>query len=88
MRKKKRRHPLAQLLFSFMKREKELPRFWQPRFYDFNVYSRKKKREKLEYMHANPVKRGLVQNPASWTWSSYLFYVKGEAGLVPIDPVD
>ena len=32
-----------------------LLRFWQPRFYDFNVYSAKKRREKLEYMHANPV---------------------------------
>lgn len=65
-----------------------LPRFWQPRFYDFNVYSREKIREKLEYMHANPVKRGLVENPAAWVWSSFLFYEKGESGLVPIDPVD
>ena len=32
--------------------------------YDFNVYSAKKIREKLEYMHANPVKRGLVKNPS------------------------
>jgi hypothetical protein len=29
----------------------ELPRaFWKARFYDFNVYSRGKKREKLNYM--------------------------------------
>jgi putative transposase len=66
----------------------DLPRFWQPRFYDFNVYSTEKKREKLEYMHANPVTRGLVGNPSGWVWSSFSFYEKGEVGLVPIDPVD
>jgi putative transposase len=64
-----------------------LPRFWQPRFHDFNVYSRYKLRQKLEYMHENPVKRGLVKNPGEWIWSSFWFYEKGEPGLVKIDPV-
>jgi hypothetical protein len=36
----------------------------------------------------NPVNRGLVGNPGAWMWSSFLFYEKGEGGLVPIDPVD
>ncbi len=44
----------------------ELKRFWQARFYDFNVHSAGKRREKLDYMHANPVKRELVKNPAEW----------------------
>jgi len=35
----------------------EAKAFWQRRFYDFNVYSAGKLREKLEYMHANPVTR-------------------------------
>ena len=35
--------------------------FWQARFYDFNVWSTKKRVEKLRYMHRNPVKRGLVE---------------------------
>ena len=39
--------------------------FWQARYYDFNVWTRKKRVEKLRYMHRNPVKRGLVENP--WT---------------------
>jgi putative transposase len=47
------------------------PPFWQRRFYDFNVYSRKKLREKLEYMHANPVVRKLVTHPREWPWSSW-----------------
>jgi putative transposase len=88
LRRKRRRAPAGQLGLSFMKGADGLPRFWQPRFYEFNVYSAKKKREKLEYMHANPVKRGLVRNPSAWIWSSFSFYAKGETGLVRIDPVD
>ena len=87
LRKKRRRTPERQLSLAFSKWGEELPRFWQPRFYDFNVYTAKKKKEKLEYMHANPVNRGLVKNPAAWIWSSYLFYLNGEVGLVEIDPV-
>jgi len=78
----------AQLRLPFMKDGSGLQRFWQPRFYDFNVYSGYKVREKLEYMHANPVKRGLVTNPGAWMWSSFLSYEKGQAGLIRIDPLD
>jgi len=88
LRRSKRRAPSGQLRFGFTRVDGELPRFWQPRFYDFNVYSAKKRREKLDYMHANPVKRGLVNNPAAWIWSSWSFYANGEAGLVPIDRVE
>ncbi len=63
-------------------------RFWDHRFYDFNVYSARKRREKLEYMHMNPIKRGLVKNPRFWPWSSFLNYEKGAPGLIPIDFVD
>ena len=38
-------------------------RVWQKRYYDFNVFSARKRTEKLRYMHRNPAKRGLVQNP-------------------------
>jgi len=62
-----------QLPLSFVG-EESYPHFWQHRFYDFNVWSNEKKIEKLEYMHQNPVKRGLVQNPKDWAWSSYGFY--------------
>jgi putative transposase len=63
------------------------PQFWQSRFYDFNVWSAKKKMEKLLYMHLNPVKRGLVTHPADWSWSSFGFYRDRSTGLVLIDPV-
>jgi putative transposase len=68
-----------------LRRGETLGAFWQARFYDFNVYSKGKKMEKLHYMHANPVIRGLVKDPMDWPWSSWSFYEKGEVGLVRVD---
>jgi putative transposase len=63
----------------------EMPRaFWQTRFYDFNVGTKRKYAEKLNYMHFNPVKRGLVQSPELWRWSSARNYWYGEEGPVKI----
>jgi putative transposase len=61
------------------------PHLWQRRFYDFNVWSYKKKLEKLNYMHSNPVKRGLVKEPKDWLWSSYGFYEGRDDGLLKMD---
>jgi putative transposase len=59
--------------------------FWQPRYYDFNVYREKKLMEKLDYMHQNPVRRGLVTRPEDWAWSSARNYATGEEGAVEIE---
>ena len=58
---------------------------WQKRFYDFNVWSERKRVEKLNYMHHNPVKRELVSSPELWRWSSYRAYAFGETGPVRIN---
>jgi putative transposase len=58
---------------------------WQRRFYDFVVFSEKKRVEKLRYMHRNPVKRGLVLEPQQWAWSSFRYYAVGERGLVLVN---
>ena len=59
--------------------------FWQARFYDFNVWTTRKRAETLRYMHRNPVKRGLVSVPEQWRWSSYRFYLLDEAGAVRVN---
>jgi putative transposase len=69
------------------KRSKPAP-IWQPRFYDFNVYTERKRIEKLRYMHWNPVKRGLVDEPEQWPWSSFRYCHYGEPGLVRVDDTD
>jgi len=63
-------------------------RFWQARFYDFNVWTEKKRIEKLRYIHRNPVKRGLVESPEQWRWSSFRWYLSREAGPVRINDTD
>jgi putative transposase len=63
-------------------------RFWQARFYDFNVWTEKKRIEKLRYIHRNPVERGLVSTPEQWRWSSFRWYLCGEVGPVRINDTD
>jgi len=60
-------------------------RLWQRRFYPFNVFSEKKRQEKLNYMHNNPVKRGLVSAPGDWPWSSWRFYFLQDASILRMD---
>ena len=59
--------------------------FWQHRYYDFNVWSEEKNREKLHYMHYNPVHRALVVDPEDWPWSSFVHYATGQSGVVEIE---
>ena len=73
MRKRRKKAPGGQLSLRFEESREPLRAFWQARFYDFNVYNERKKNEKLEYMHANPVERKLVSHPKDWPWSSWAF---------------
>jgi putative transposase len=85
--RRKKSASAAQLSLTFAHGEGTLPRFWQRRFYDFNVWSLKKRVEKLHYMHMNPVKRKLVAHPKDWPWSSFSFYANPKHGLIRVDPV-
>jgi len=69
--RRKRRTFTKQLSFSFDNDICNARRCWQRRFYDFNVWSHAKKKEKLHYIHANPVRERLVQHPKDWAWSSF-----------------
>ncbi|MCH8274710.1 MAG: hypothetical protein IH851_07965, partial [Armatimonadetes bacterium] len=55
-------------------------RFWQdgPGF-DRNLFSPKAIRQAIEYLHANPVRRGLAEAAIEYEWSSARQY----AGLSP-----
>ena len=44
---------------------------WQHQFWDRFVRHAKEFRERLMYMHLNPVRKGLVARPEEWRWSSY-----------------
>ena len=57
---------------------------WQRRYYDFNIFTEAKLDEKLEYMHMNPVRAGLVEKAIDWPWSSARFYLLGRPVGVPV----
>jgi len=59
--------------------------FWQHRYFDSNVYSDKARSEVIRYIHRNPVKRGLVEKPEDWAWSSFRHYATGVKGTVEIE---
>jgi putative transposase len=47
---------------------------WQERFFDRAQRRVKEYAETIEYIHLNPVKRGLVKRPEEWKWSSFPEY--------------
>ena len=83
--RRRRRKDDGQRELPFGDREPGETHFWQRRFYDFNVWSEKKLKEKLEYMHANPVRRGLVQDPNDWPRSSWANYMRKDKAKIGID---
>jgi len=47
---------------------------WQHQFWDRFVRHDKEFGDRLAYMHLNPVRKGLVERPEDWEWSSYNNY--------------
>lgn len=61
-------------------------RFWQEGAgYDRNLFTPAAIRASLEYIHNNPVKRGLCQTAIEWKWSSARHYLSNQVsdGQVP-----
>jgi len=44
---------------------------WQQQFWDRFVRHQKEFAARFDYMHLNPVKKGLVSRADEWEWSSY-----------------
>jgi REP element-mobilizing transposase RayT len=55
--------------------------FWQHQFWDRFVRDRKEFNERLEYIHLNPVRKGLVKRPQDWRWSSYNNFALDKAAV-------
>jgi putative transposase len=76
-----RRSPLLLKLMVRERPGKECFRFWQegPGF-DRNLYSAQAIASSLEYIHNNPVNRGLCGQAAAWKWSSARYYHEVPSG--------
>lgn len=60
-------------------------RLWNPRFDDANIFSDKQYRIKLDYIHNNPIRAGLVTNPCDWKYSSAIDWLTEGHGILEID---
>ena len=57
--------------------------FWQEGSHPQQIHSRKVMTQKIEYIHYNPVRRGYIDDPSHWRYSSTRNYLTG-SGLIPI----
>lgn len=62
------------------------PELWQDGKHSFHLWSGYMIRQKIRYIHDNPVRAGLVERPQDYPWSSVAAYV--ESGLEPPIKVD
>lgn len=60
-------------------------KIWQ-RIQAANVYSDRFLKQKMDYIHDNPVRKRLVQRAEEYPYSSAAFYAGGEA-IIPVDDV-
>ncbi len=68
--------------------EKQVFRFWMAGGgYDRNITDHNTLMRMIEYIHGNPARRGLVDNPIDWEWSSISHYLNGSCPTLKIDPL-
>jgi REP element-mobilizing transposase RayT len=60
---------------------------WQEGFHPQAILDEEMFKQKLDYIHNNPVKRGYIDDPAHWRYSSYRNYM-GQPGLLEVELID
>jgi len=75
---------LKRMRFTFKAgRDDREHQFWQEGSHPQGIEGEEMLRQKLDYIHLNPVKRGFVDEPEHWRWSSARNYA-GREGLVEV----
>lgn len=76
---------LEKLKLRFPQKRRHNYAVWQKKPTVIELYSHKFLRQKLNYIHLNPVRADLCEHPADWKWSSYRAYLPHKTGEVPIE---
>ncbi|MEC4983722.1 MAG: transposase [Oscillatoria sp. PMC 1068.18] len=88
LKKNKNNHLLNQLeIFKPKYQTAQQYQLWQEGFHPQAILSEEMLLQKLEYIHNNPVKRGYVDEPGHWRYSSYRNYF-GQKGLLEIEIIE
>ena len=69
--------------------KKQNHKVWEVGFWDKNIFSEEFLREKMEYIHNNPIDKNwhLVEERSEYPFSSARFYDKGRETIIAIDDV-
>ena len=76
---------LRKLTLAHPQKRKHTHAVWQKDPSVIDLWSHRFVRQKLNYLHLNPVRAGLCKHPAEWKWSSYRAYLPHKPGEVPIE---
>ncbi|MFA7711012.1 MAG: transposase [Candidatus Neomarinimicrobiota bacterium] len=64
-------------------RKDRIYKFWQEGYHPKQIINMEIFQQKIDYIHLNPVRKGYVDLPEKWKWSS-----ANPDGLIEIDPVE
>ena len=67
------------------KRQKTKIKIWQDDYHPLAITSEKWFKEKMEYMHYNPVRKGFVVNPEDWKYSSARNWILDKHEVISLD---
>jgi hypothetical protein len=62
-------------------------RFWQPTQHPIGIFSEGLWKQKMDYLHQNPCRKGFVRNPEDWRFSSARYWLTGEKADVQLSDV-
>lgn len=63
----------------------KLYQFWQQDNHPIELTSVQMMQQKLDYIHENPVRAGIVYEPQNYKYSSALTYFEDKESLLPIE---
>ena len=87
--KKDKRNWILNLFKYYKKRSKPQSEYqiWQEGSHPEMIISEKMLKQKIEYIHFNPVKAGLVTEPENWKYSSACYYA-GKESIMEFDEIE
>lgn len=84
--KEQKREGLLNFFFKSAKAYKrQMYKVWQDSFFDENVFTQDFLNQKIQYIHYNPVRKGMVDEPEDYSLSSARNFVFEGEGVLELD---
>lgn len=85
LRKDNRTYILNLLENSYRKKKGTIKQIWQRENYPEVIFSEKFLLTKIKYIYFNPVKKGYVEHPEEWRYSSARNWILGKHDVIQLD---